>query len=426
MSQDQKTIPINVQSAYIFIILCLIQTCLSDSSIAATAATDATTTAHNATSKAELLYQKAIEIRDGRRPSEKNLKKAVEMLYTAAGLDKISIDKSIPTLTHQHDTPSPQQQHTPHFVDASRIKLTWRNNISYQHAGATKELVFVFRSGDGAPLNPAIAHRLLQELATGGDPEAQAELAFYLATGINPVAPNPLHQVFQLIPPNQPSALIHYYFAAKEGEPTAHLALGYRHLHGIGVPRSCQTAALYYLPAAEQVLEMAKVRDGLPSQRAMRLSYKSVHSRPKPSADQEFLHYKWFADYGHADAARAIAQLLSQGDARDYGEAIKYLRQAADAGDPGAMAHLGHMYANGIAVKQDNATSWKWFWKAAEHGNPSGFYGLGYMHLIGQGAEVDHKMAFNYFKQSVDVGHDWAGIQDSLFYLGMLLFLHAA
>ena len=42
--------------------------------------------------------------------------------------------------------------------------------------------------------------------------------------------------------------------------------------------------------------------------------------------------------------------------------------QAAGAGDAEAMAHLGHLYANGIAVPQDNATAFDWLYKAAERG----------------------------------------------------------
>jgi SEL1 protein len=83
----------------------------------------------------------------------------------------------------------------------------------------------------------------------------------------------------------------------------------------------------------------------------------------------QFLHYQWFADFGHADAARAVAHLLSHGAMRDFGAAVQYLQQAADAGDPDAMAHLGHLYAEGIAPSEDgNATAWVWFWKAAELG----------------------------------------------------------
>ena len=190
-------------------------------------------------------------------------------------------------------------------------------------------------------------------------------------------------------------------------------------LQGLGVPKSCQTAALYYVPVAERVLDMAKLPDSLPQMKHFRLTHKTATaSRSKPTVEQEFLHYQWFADYGHADAARAVAHLLSHGAARDHAAAVQYLRQAAQTGDVDAMAHLGHMHANGLAVEQDNATAWRWFWRAAEKGHASGLFGLGYMHLTGQGAEVDHKQAFNYFKQAVETGSQWSGLGDALFFLG--------
>lgn len=42
------------------------------------------------------------------------------------------------------------------------------------------------------------------------------------------------------------------------------MALGYRHMHGLGVPRSCQAAVLYYNPVAEQVVERARYPQSLP------------------------------------------------------------------------------------------------------------------------------------------------------------------
>jgi len=52
-------------------------------------------------------------------------------------------------------------------------------------------------AGDGVPVNPAIAHRLLLLLAEMGHPEAQADVAFHLALGIEPVAPNSHDQLFR-------------------------------------------------------------------------------------------------------------------------------------------------------------------------------------------------------------------------------------
>ena len=37
-----------------------------------------------------------------------------------------------------------------------------------------------------------------------------------------------------------------------------------------------------------------------------------------------------------------------------------------EAGDADAMAHLGHMYANGNGVAQNNVTALRWFKEAAE------------------------------------------------------------
>ena len=41
-------------------------------------------------------------------------------------------------------------------------------------------------------------------------------------------------------------------------------------------------------------------------------------------------------------------------------------RLAAEAGDADAMAHVGHMYANGAGVEQSNLTALRWFKEAAE------------------------------------------------------------
>lgn len=53
--------------------------------------------------------------------------------------------------------------------------------------------------GDGVPINPAIAHRLLLLLAELGHPESQADVAFHLALGVEPVAPNPRDQLFRWV-----------------------------------------------------------------------------------------------------------------------------------------------------------------------------------------------------------------------------------
>jgi len=72
-------------------------------------------------------------------------------------------------------------------------------------------------------------------------------------------------------------------------------------------------------------------------------------------------------------------------------------RQAAEAGDADAMAHLGHMFANGAGVPASNASALRWFRAAAERGHPSGQYGLGYLHLAGYGLPKDAAAALALF-----------------------------
>ena len=47
------------------------------------------------------------------------------------------------------------------------------------------------------PSNPAIAHRLLLLLAELGNAEAQADVGYHLALGLQPLAPNPEGQLLR-------------------------------------------------------------------------------------------------------------------------------------------------------------------------------------------------------------------------------------
>ena len=208
-------------------------------------------------SKAERLLEKASEIRRNPNASEKDLKRSVDFLYASAGIEHLSIEKrstrknntlkasvaaahvdldgesGIDFENEEHDesaTADFDDIDTDSFITAADVNIQWRNG-TIQHPPAVKELIFVFREGDGAPLNPAIGHRLLQELAAHGDSEAQADIAFYLSQGVEPVAPNSRRLLFTLVQPDLPAALVHLHFAAKAGDPIAQMTLGYRFLY---------------------------------------------------------------------------------------------------------------------------------------------------------------------------------------------------
>jgi SEL1 protein len=54
-------------------------------------------------------------------------------------------------------------------------------------------------------------------------------------------------------PPNVAQSLLHYYFGAVGGDSASRMALGYRHVQGLGVPKACWSAAAYYRPVGEEV-----------------------------------------------------------------------------------------------------------------------------------------------------------------------------
>lgn len=90
---------------------------------------------------------------------------------------------------------------------------------------------------------------------------------------------------------------------------------------------------------------------------------------------------------------RACTQMAQLPKPR-WAEAVQYYRRAAEQGNADAVAALGHAYANGLGVEQNNKTAVKLLTRAAEAGHPSGLYGLGYMYLTGQPASQWCFLAF--------------------------------
>jgi SEL1 protein len=211
---------------------------------------------------------------------------------------------------------------------------------------------------------------------------------------------------------------VHYYFAAANGEPFSRMALGYRHQHGLGVPKSCWTAVAYYQPVAEQVVDIAGTPGSLPQIERIRLN---VHANQGLKADRHrevLQYYQYSADHGNVDAQTAVGQVLNYGThgvQRDHATAKHYFQQAAAADDADAMAHLGHMHANGLGAPQDYEAARKLFERAAARSSASGMFGLACLHLNGFGVEVDYARAFKLFSQAME-----QGLPDAYYYLGVM------
>jgi TPR repeat protein len=91
----------------------------------------------------------------------------------------------------------------------------------------------------------------------------------------------------------------------------------------------------------------------------------AIGKREKASARAErWTAERWLADGIFVDGKQAYA-------AKDYAEAARQWRRAADAGHADAMFNLAELYGNGRGVPQDAAEAARWFRKAVDAGSPS-------------------------------------------------------
>jgi TPR repeat protein len=88
------------------------------------------------------------------------------------------------------------------------------------------------------------------------------------------------------------------------------------------------------------------------------------------------------AERGSADAQFSLGLKFANGNgpARDYTQAARWYRQAAEQSHPLAQFNLGVMYAEGQGVPSDKAQSMLWFDRAAHLGDPAAQYRLGIIH----------------------------------------------
>ncbi|MCL2760801.1 MAG: tetratricopeptide repeat protein [Desulfuromonadales bacterium] len=118
---------------------------------------------------------------------------------------------------------------------------------------------------------------------------------------------------------------------------------------------------------------------------------------------------KWYrkaAEKGFAEAQNSLGQMYASGQGVDknYDEAAKWFRKAAEQGNAEAQNSLGKMYASGQGVDKNDAEAVKWFRKAAEQGNMEAQYNLGAMYEKGQGAARNGEEAVKWYSEAAEQG----------------------
>jgi TPR repeat protein len=115
---------------------------------------------------------------------------------------------------------------------------------------------------------------------------------------------------------------------------------------------------------------------------------------------------------GTVPVSASTAEALSKGktafERRDYAEALRWMRQAADQGNAEAQAYVGYLYEKGLGVSQDNAAALGWYRKSAAQGHAAAQRNIGNFYEQGLGVPRDYGEAMRWFRLAADQGNPGA------------------
>ena len=154
--------------------------------------------------------------------------------------------------------------------------------------------------------------------------------------------------------------------SADQRYPPAQYALASRYGAGTGVPKDSKEAVRLLLDAAEQGFILAQMLLG----RAYEVGYQHLEIKPEIS-----VAINWYRQAAvQCDACQYELWRIyyfGLGVDKDYVEAARYLKKAADAGLPKAQMQLAFRYFKGEGVPKDIVHAYKWFYIAEKGGEPT-------------------------------------------------------
>lgn len=92
------------------------------------------------------------------------------------------------------------------------------------------------------------------------------------------------------------------------------------------------------------------------------------------------------------------------GKKKDYTEAAKWYRKAAEQGNSAAQERLGSLYCLGKGVRQDSVEAEKWYRKAAEQGYAPAQFDLGLLYYGNKGKQ-DYAEAAKWWRKAAEQGY---------------------
>jgi TPR repeat protein len=229
-----------------------------------------------------------------------------------------------------------------------------------------------------------------------------------------------------------------YRKAAEAGIGGAQLVLGSHYFEGIGVTKNFAEAKEWLQKAIDSdVIEAKSVLAEIAEAEKPRLIELTSKEYAKASRELVTRHselfaaaqnelgsraeklkdydeaIKWYRKAAEQDFASAQFKLggmyqAGQGVEKDFSEALRWYHKAAEQGSASAQNRLGNFYLEGHVVEKDFEEALAWYRKAVAQNNASAQYGLGTMFYRGAGVEQDRREAVSWFHKSAEQGFAYA------------------
>lgn len=256
------------------------------------------------------------------------------------------------------------------------------------HLGKTDvlyKLAFIYFQGRGVPKdNKKGIQYLMQHIATLGNRQAEIFECYKIAANKGSAeAMNQLGYCYAKgkgTPRNLKEAIIWFQNAAMQQHQTAYYNLGFAYEHGLGVDKSDEMAAFYYLQATDN-------KEALYTLANFYLEGRGGLQKNKKEA---FALLTKSHDLAGGDPAHKF----------------KCLKKAVINGDVSSLNKLAICYEEGAGVPENITIAVKLFALAANFGDIYAIFNLGVCYEDGTGVEQNYETAAALYKKAI--GHDGA------------------
>lgn len=213
--------------------------------------------------------------------------------------------------------------------------------------------------------------------------------------------------------PDYAAAANLYESAAAEGDASAQSELAFLYFRGRGVPHDYEKAVSLHEDLVERYGEsehgynMAVLYYYAPAGKEQALRRKEAFRLFKNAADNTGRYY--------AQSALGECYENGVGVARNYAEAAKWYKLAADQGFADAQFLLGELYRRGLGVKRDYNEALHLFEQASNRGLAWGYRGEAGAAYRGEGMQRDYTRALGLYTKAAE-----GGDQEAMFMLGQM------